>query len=156
MPVIAKEVGNGIGVRARRGGWPSQGCGASAARRRRRRWARSGNRQRRARRARGRRICRLGAAHCRGHPLRYGPRCLQITLIGSGGIRSGVDIAKAIALGADLAGTAKPRLGPAAAAGGTAAVVAGMQAYIDELRIAMFCSGCGDLGALRRLTLERG
>ena len=80
----------------------------------------------------------------------------HLPLIGSGGIRSGVDIAKAIALGADLAATAKPALGPAVDERGTMAVIEGLQAYISELRIAMFCSGCGDLAALRNITLERG
>jgi isopentenyl-diphosphate delta-isomerase len=34
-------------------------------------------------------------------------------------------------------------------------VAEGLRAYVDELRIAMFCSGCGDLKALRQLELER-
>ncbi len=76
-------------------------------------------------------------------------------LIGSGGIRSGVDMAKALALGADLAGTAKPALTQAVQERGAEAVIEGLQGFIDELRIAMFCSGCGDLHALRQLTLER-
>ena len=70
-------------------------------------------------------------------------------------MRSGVDIAKAIALGADLAGTAKPALISAVEQQGAAVVVEGLQAYIDELRIAMFCSGCGDLEALRALQITR-
>ena len=78
----------------------------------------------------------------------------DVPLIGSGGVRSGVDIAKAIALGADLGATAKPALEPANT-GKTEAVIAGLQAYIDELRVAMFCSGCGTLQALRVLPLER-
>src|SRR4051794_33753930 len=78
-----------------------------------------------------------------------------ITLIGSGGIRSGVDLAKAIALGADIGATAKPALGPANAGAGAQGVIEGLQSYIDELRIAMFCSGCADLHALRALKLER-
>jgi isopentenyl-diphosphate delta-isomerase len=79
----------------------------------------------------------------------------DVTLIGSGGIRSGVDVAKAIALGADLAGTARPTLGPAVEEGGAEAVIEGLRVYIDELRVAMFCSGCGDLRALRQVELER-
>lgn len=80
------------------------------------------------------------------------PDCV---LIGSGGVRSGVDVAKAIALGADLGATAKPALVPAVEQRGAQAVAEGLQAYIDELRIAMFCSGCADLAALRQLELER-
>lgn len=78
----------------------------------------------------------------------------ELTVIGSGGIRSGVDIAKAIALGADLAGTAQPALGPAVELRGAEAVIEALQPYLDELRIAMFCSGCADLRALQALRLE--
>jgi isopentenyl-diphosphate delta-isomerase len=34
-------------------------------------------------------------------------------------------------------------------------VIEELRAYIDELRIAMFCSGCANLQALRALKLER-
>lgn len=78
----------------------------------------------------------------------------NVTLIGSGGIRSGVDVAKAIALGADLVGTAKPALIAAVEQRGVEAVVEGLGAYISELRIAMFCSGCANLADLKRLRLE--
>lgn len=77
-----------------------------------------------------------------------------IPLIASGGVRSGVDVAKAIALGADIAGTAKPALIAAADPRGYDHVVGELQGFIDELRIAMFCSGCADLAALRALPLE--
>lgn len=76
-----------------------------------------------------------------------------VTLIGSGGVRSGVDVAKAIALGADLAGTAKPALADAIDERGAEAVVEGLTAFVRELRVAMFCSGCADLGALRALSV---
>ena len=79
----------------------------------------------------------------------------RITLIGSGGVRSGLDVAKAIALGADLAGSAAPHLVTAVGDGGAAAVGEGLQAFIDELRITMFCTGAGDLAALRATPLER-
>ncbi|NJM05838.1 type 2 isopentenyl-diphosphate Delta-isomerase [Candidatus Gracilibacteria bacterium] len=75
------------------------------------------------------------------------------TIIGSGGVRSGVDVAKAIALGADLAGTAKPALHSAVEERGAEAVVESLQAFIRELRVAMFCSGCVDLRALRALDI---
>ena len=77
----------------------------------------------------------------------------DITLIGSGGIRSGLDIAKAIALGADLAGTARPALLGAVSERGTEAVVEDLQIYLKELRIALFCSGCENIVALRALEL---
>jgi isopentenyl-diphosphate delta-isomerase len=38
---------------------------------------------------------------------------------------------------------------------GSTAVVEELGAMISTLRIAMFCSGCADLAALRQLTLER-
>jgi isopentenyl-diphosphate delta-isomerase len=75
------------------------------------------------------------------------------TIIGSGGVRSGVDVAKAIALGADLAGTAKPALVSAIDERGAEAVLEGLGAFISELRVAMFCSGCGTLADLRGLEL---
>lgn len=78
----------------------------------------------------------------------------DVTLIGSGGVRSGVDIAKAIALGADLAATARPALFPAVDERGTEAVIAGLEAYLKELRVAMFCTNCATIQALRALKLE--
>ncbi|RRR69606.1 MAG: type 2 isopentenyl-diphosphate Delta-isomerase [Candidatus Viridilinea halotolerans] len=78
-----------------------------------------------------------------------------VTLIASGGVRSGVDVAKAIALGADLAGTAKPALFSSIDERGAEAVVEGLTAFISELRVAMFCTGCADLAALRALSLLR-
>ncbi len=79
----------------------------------------------------------------------------EVTIIGSGGVRSGVDVAKAIALGADLAGTAKPALASAIDERGAEAVVEGLTAFIRELRVAMFCSGCATLADLRKLELAR-
>lgn len=79
----------------------------------------------------------------------------DIPLIGSGGIRSGVDMAKAIALGADLVGSAKPALAPALHECGAQAVVDVLNEYLAELRIAMFCSGCANIAALKRIQMLR-
>lgn len=79
----------------------------------------------------------------------------DVTIIGSGGVRSGVDVAKAIALGADLAATARPALVSAIDERGAEAVVEGLTAFIRELRVAMFCSGCATLADLRKLELIR-
>lgn len=79
----------------------------------------------------------------------------ESTIIGSGGIRSGVDIAKAIALGADLAGVATPALSPAVGEHGAEAVTDVLRAYLDELRIAMFCTDSPDVRALRSVTIYR-
>jgi isopentenyl-diphosphate delta-isomerase len=76
-------------------------------------------------------------------------------IIGSGGVRSGVDVAKAIALGADVVATAKPALFAAVSAHGSDAVYEELQGFIQELRVAMFCSGCGDIAALKQLPLSR-
>lgn len=60
-------------------------------------------------------------------------------VIASGGIRSGLDVAKAIALGARAGGLAKPFLG--AAAEGTDAVVDLIETLRLELETAMFVTG---------------
>jgi isopentenyl-diphosphate delta-isomerase len=77
----------------------------------------------------------------------------DVTLIGSGGVRCGIDVAIAIALGADLAATAKPALAPAVDERGADAVIEQLQVYLNELRVAMFCSGCASLQHLRALDL---
>ena len=77
-----------------------------------------------------------------------------ITLIGSGGVRSGIDVAKAIALGADLVGSAAPHLFRSAEGGGSDAILNGLRSFQDELRITMFCTGAADLQALRKTPLE--
>lgn len=69
------------------------------------------------------------------------------TLIASGGIRDGIDVAKAIALGADLAGCAGPML--RAAAAGEAEVAEVVDVFVEELRLAMFCTGASNLADLR-------
>jgi isopentenyl-diphosphate delta-isomerase len=75
----------------------------------------------------------------------------DLPLIASGGLRNGIDIAKCLALGADLGGMAGPFL--KAAARSAEAVVELIDQTVSELRIAMFGTGSGDLGALRRATL---
>ncbi|ELY79100.1 type 2 isopentenyl-diphosphate Delta-isomerase [Natrinema gari] len=68
-------------------------------------------------------------------------------VIASGGVRSGLDIAKAIALGARAGGLAKPFLGPAGQ--GVDEVVDLIETLRLELRTAMFVTGSASLSELR-------
>jgi len=69
-------------------------------------------------------------------------------IIASGGIRTGLDCAKAIALGADICGLALPVL-KAQEKGGSKAVKELLEKIIEELRIAMFLTGAKDLKELK-------
>jgi isopentenyl-diphosphate delta-isomerase len=71
-------------------------------------------------------------------------------VIASGGIRNGIEIAKAIALGADAAATALPVL--KAAEQSVEHAIQAIEALMTELRTAMFVTGMGSVGELR----ERG
>ena len=71
----------------------------------------------------------------------------DLPVIASGGLRTGIEAAKAIALGAVAVGMAKPFLRAATASG--EAVVAAIDQFASELRVAMFCAGAGDIAALR-------
>lgn len=75
----------------------------------------------------------------------------EATIIASGGIATGVEAAKAIRLGADIAGYAGAVL--EAATHGPAAVTAWFAAREAELRAACFCTGSADLAALRKAPL---
>ncbi len=156
VPVIAKEVGNGIGARAARRLAEAGVTGIDVAGADGTSWSEV----ERFRHSTTQGALVAGAFAGWGIPTTDAIQAVRaalpnILLIGSGGVRSGVDIAKAIALGADLGATAKPALSSAMDPSSGEAVIAGLQTYIDELRIAMFCSGCGDLKALRQLKLER-
>lgn len=75
----------------------------------------------------------------------------QMTVIASGGLRSGVDIAKCLALGAQLGGMASPFL--KAAARSVEDVILTVNELRREIQVCMFAAGAGDLGSLQRLEL---
>lgn len=75
-----------------------------------------------------------------------------LPLFASGGIRSGIDAAKAIRLGASLVGIAAPALETAART--STATAERLEAVIKGLRIAMFCTGSADLASLRAAALR--
>jgi isopentenyl-diphosphate delta-isomerase len=71
----------------------------------------------------------------------------ELPVIASGGIRNGIEVAKAVALGAAACGVAGPFLH--AASESTAAVAELIDVLIDQLRTAMFAAGARDIAMLR-------
>jgi isopentenyl-diphosphate delta-isomerase len=71
----------------------------------------------------------------------------HLPIIASGGLRNGLDIAKTIALGARLAGMARPFL--KAAVISADAVLETVEVTAAELRATMFCIGAASLDELR-------
>ena len=72
----------------------------------------------------------------------------NLPLIASGGLRNGMEVAKAIALGADLAGLAFPFL--QAASKSEAAIDELIELLISELKTVLFCTGNANLTELKR------
>jgi len=77
----------------------------------------------------------------------------DLPLVASGGIRSGLDMAKCVALGADVAALGQPLL--ASALESADKVVEFLTGIIDEIKIAMLCAGAVDLAALKKSPLVR-
>ena len=75
----------------------------------------------------------------------------EVPIIASGGLRNGIEIAKCLALGADLGGMAGPFL--KAAARSVEDVIELIDLTVSELRITMFATGSRDLPALRKAPL---
>ena len=92
-----------------------------------------------------------------GYPTAYATAMLRdafpdYPLIASGGIRSGIEMAKALAIGADACGVALPFL--EAASESLEAVRALIDEYLTGLRIAMFAAGAPTLDALRDTVVD--
>lgn len=77
----------------------------------------------------------------------------DVPLIASGGIYTGLDVAKSIALGADAAALARPFLKAATISGEAAEEKAWEIA--EELRTVMFCLGLADVASLQNTPLLR-
>jgi isopentenyl-diphosphate Delta-isomerase len=77
----------------------------------------------------------------------------EAVVIASGGIRNGIEIAKAVALGADAAAVALPVL--KAAARSIEDAVRALRLLVTELRTAMFLTGCRSVTDLRSRRLTR-
>ncbi len=65
---------------------------------------------------------------------------VSLPVIATGGIRTGLDIAKSIAMGASAASAALPFVGPAMK--GKQEVIKSIALLLDELKVAMFLCGC--------------
>lgn len=73
----------------------------------------------------------------------------KLTVVASGGVRMGLDVAKALALGADAVSIALPLLKPAMS--GPDKVVKTLKLFISELETAMFLTGSRSIDDLRRV-----
>jgi len=75
--------------------------------------------------------------------------CPELKLVASGGMRNGLDMIKAVSLGADYSSCAKPFL--AAAMESEEAVRALIQRYKKEMKCAMFVSGAKNLEEMKKM-----
>jgi len=76
-------------------------------------------------------------------------QAVRLPLVCSGGLQNGIDAAKAVAMGANLAGIARPLLKPATESAD--AVEAKLNQIIGELRSAMLLAGTRNLEQLRQV-----
>ena len=83
----------------------------------------------------------------------YNTQNTAIPIIASGGLRNGLEVAKAIALGADLAGLALPFL--KAATESTQATQDLVEVLLAELRTTLFCTGNANLAQLQQFGIQK-
>lgn len=76
----------------------------------------------------------------------------DVPVVASGGIRTGMDAAKALAMGADVVAVARPLLKPAIESADAA--TDWLRRFIDELRICLHGCGAATLTSLRRRGVE--
>ncbi|MBW4651475.1 MAG: type 2 isopentenyl-diphosphate Delta-isomerase [Kaiparowitsia implicata GSE-PSE-MK54-09C] len=154
VPVIAKEVGNGISAqmaqRLLEAGVQAidvAGAGGTS-------WARveSERAQDPLQRRVGNTFADWGVptAQCITEVRAIAP---TVPLIASGGLRHGLDVATAIALGADIGGLALPFLQAAAQSDDDLHQLT--TSLIAEIRTAVFCAGCATLADLRQPNVLR-
>lgn len=73
----------------------------------------------------------------------------RVPVIASGGVRSGVDVLKALRLGACICGIALPLVKPAME--NEQRVIEALERFIEELKVAMFLCGCSRVEAAEGL-----
>lgn len=149
FPVVLKEVGHGLDaatIRAVRGAgfaaYDVAGAGGTS-------WARVEQLVRYGE-VRSPDLCELGVPTARA--LREARREATGTpLIASGGVRTGLDAARALALGAQVVAVARPLLEPALES--AEAAEAWLAGFLQELRVALFVGGYSSVEAARGAAL---
>jgi isopentenyl-diphosphate Delta-isomerase len=144
FPVVVKEVGHGIGRETARklrgialGAIDVAGVGGTS-------WARVEQFVRHGEVTHPA-LAELGVPTARAL-IEVGAELPELPRIASGGVRTGVDAARAMMLGASAVAVARPLLEPAIE--GPDAVVRWIEGFVDELRTALFVTGVASAGEL--------
>ena len=150
VPVLLKEVGGGISARTAKkaaalpiAGLEAAGTGGTS-------WAKVESFRAPAQSAQaevGRRLEAFGITTAESIPICRAALGPDRVVVGSGGVRTGMDAAVALALGADAVALARPLL--QAAVVSEEAVVRELETLIFELRVLCFCTGSRTPGDLR-------